>query len=109
MYHLRQGSADSIFYLLVSRFVCVAARQYLKERGSNHLIIVADDDTHYPPRLVETFLKWHAEIPNAALSFRGWVVHKEVVYLKFSESYIVFGNEVRPIPNNVSLMQRIRL
>jgi hypothetical protein len=24
------------------------------------------------------------------------VVHKEVVYLKFSESYIVFGNEVRP-------------
>ena len=29
-----------------------------------------------------------------ALAYRGWAIHKEVVYLKFSDSYIVFGNEV---------------
>lgn len=72
------------------------ALQHLKEQAENHLVLVVDDDTHYPPRLLETLLRWHEHLPHAALAFRGWAVHQSVAYLSFSDSYIVFGNEVGP-------------
>lgn len=58
-------------------------------------MIVVDDDTQYPPRLIETFVQWHHALPSAALALRGWVVNSEIVYLKFTDNYLVFGNEVR--------------
>lgn len=64
-------------------------------QGINKLVLVVDDDTHYPPRLLETLLLWHKEFPNAALSFRGWVVHKDKIFLMADESYVVFGSEVK--------------
>lgn len=57
-------------------------------------MIVVDDDTHYPPRLIETFLKWHRVLPGTALAMRGWVVNSEVVYLQYTDNYMVFGSEV---------------
>jgi hypothetical protein len=60
----------------------------------NALVLVVDDDTHYPPTLIETLLRWHELLPHAALALRGWVVHQDVRYLKLADSYLVFGSEV---------------
>jgi len=77
--------------------------QHLKKQGHNHLVIVVDDDTIYPPRMVETFLDWHKVLPDAALALRGWVVHSDIVYIKFADSYMVFGNEL-DAPHPVSII-----
>lgn len=84
-----------IFLFLMHGSPCTLHSQHLQKTGENHLVLVVDDDTHYPPKLLETLLDWHAIFPNAALAFRGWVVHKEIVYLSNGDNYLVFGNEVR--------------
>jgi len=54
-----------------------------------------DDDTLYPPRLLETLLEWNRRLPDAALAFSGWpVVEKTLRYPHWSENYLVYGNEV---------------
>jgi len=73
-----------------------------EQPGTNHLILVVDDDTHYPPRLLETLTKWHMRLPNAALSLRGWVMKDTKRYLDIFSSYLMFGNEALfPHPTTV--------
>ena len=45
-----------------------------RELGENVLLLVVDDDTLYPPRLLETLLEWNRRLPEAALAFSGWPV-----------------------------------
>jgi hypothetical protein len=66
-----------------------------QDRKENVGIIVVDDDTLYPSRLVETLLHWHIRIPDAALSFSGWPVTQRLTYPHWTENYLVYGNEVR--------------
>lgn len=62
--------------------------------GENVLLLVCDDDTLYPPRLLETLLEWHRRLPTAALALSGWpVVAKTFRYPHWSENYLVYGNE----------------
>ena len=58
----------------------------------NVLLLVVDDDTLYPPRLVETFLAWHRRLPDAALAFSGWPVVRGYRYPHWTENYLVYGN-----------------
>jgi hypothetical protein len=63
--------------------------------GENVLVLVVDDDTLYPPRLLETLLEWQRRLPTAALAFSGWPVVKTTLrYPHWSENYLVYGNEL---------------
>lgn len=42
------------------------------ERDPETVIITIDDDTVYPPDMIETLMRYHAVLPGAALGFRGW-------------------------------------
>ena len=70
----------------------------------NVLLLVVDDDTLYPPRLVETFLAWHKRLPDAALAFSGWPVAKTLGYPHWTENYLVYGNELYA-PHPVSVIR----
>ena len=71
----------------------------------NVLLLVCDDDTLYPPRLLETLLEWHTRLPHAALAFSGWpVVAKAYRYPHWSENYLVYGNELFA-PHPVSIIR----
>lgn len=71
----------------------------------NVLLLVCDDDTLYPPRLLETLLEWHTRLPHAALAFSGWpVVAKTYRYPHWSENYLVYGNELFA-PHPVSIIR----
>jgi hypothetical protein len=66
------------------------------------IIIVVDDDTLYPPRLVETLLAWHQRLPHSAVSFTGWPVTDDLRYPHWTENYLVFGNElISPHPVDI--------
>lgn len=71
-----------------------AVQRGLRSARGDALIIVVDDDTLYPPRLVETLLEWHKRLPHAALSFTGWPVKDDLTYPHWSENYLVYGNEL---------------
>ena len=73
--------------------------------GENVLVLVVDDDTLYPPRLLETLLEWQRRLPTAALAFSGWpVVAKTLHYPHWSENYLVYGNELFA-PHPVSVIR----
>ena len=49
--------------------------------GHSHtLIMVLDDDRTYPRDAVETYLHFHAQLPNAALCFRGALMPENFVW-----------------------------
>jgi len=73
-------------------------------KGENVLVLVVDDDTLYPPRLLETLLEWHRRLPDAALAFSGWPVTKHFRYPHWSENYLVYGNELLA-PHPVSVVR----
>lgn len=44
------------------------------------LIMVVDDDRIYPPDALEIFLHYHAQLPDAALCFRGGLIPRNLVW-----------------------------
>ena len=85
-----------------TKLIPTVKRLHEEQPGTNHLILVVDDDTHYPPRLLETLVEWHKRLPNAALSLRGWVMKDSKRYLDIMSSYLIFGNEALfPHPTTV--------
>ena len=79
--------------------------QEARALGEDVLVLVVDDDTLYPPRLLETLLEWHRRLPGAALAFSGWpVVRGTLRYPHWSENYLVYGNEVFA-PHPVSVVR----
>ena len=70
--------------------------------GDDALLVVVDDDTLYPPRLLETFASWSRRFPDAAVSATGWPVTRSLRYPHWTENYLVYGNElVAPHPVSV--------
>ena len=64
--------------------------------------VVVDDDTLYPPRLLETFASWSRRFPDAVVSATGWPVTRSLRYPHWTENYLVYGNElVAPHPVSV--------
>jgi len=75
-----------------------------KQKGENVLVLVVDDDTVYPPRLLETLLAWNKRLPDAILAFSGWPVHYGLKYPHWTENYLVYGNELFA-PHPVSVIR----
>ena len=70
--------------------------------GDDALLVVVDDDTLYPPRLLETFASWSRRFPDAVVSATGWPVTRSLRYPHWTENYLVYGNElVAPHPVSV--------
>ena len=70
--------------------------------GDDALLVVVDDDTLYPPRLLETFASWSRRFPDAVVSATGWPVTRTLRYPHWTENYLVYGNElVAPHPVSV--------
>jgi hypothetical protein len=74
------------------------------ERRENAVVLVVDDDTLYPPQLLETLLVWKKRLPDAALAFSGWPVHRALKYPHWTENYLVYGNELLA-PHPVSVIR----
>ena len=68
------------------------------------LYVVVDDDTLYPPRLLETLASWSARFPDATLSSTGWPVTRSGTYPHWTENYLVYGNELYA-PHAVSIVR----
>lgn len=64
------------------------------------LVMVVDDDRVYPRDAVETFLHYHAQLPEAALCFRGGPMPRS---LDWRDSRLFFANEIRE-PKRVAVM-----
>ena len=76
----------------------------LQEARGDTLIIVVDDDTLYPPRFIETLVKWACRFPNAAVATTGWPVPRTLKYPHWTENYLVYGNELLA-PHPVSVIR----
>lgn len=68
------------------------------------LLVVVDDDTLYPPRLLETLAAWSARLPDAVVSATGWPVTRNLRYPHWTENYLVYGNELYA-PHPVSIIR----
>lgn len=65
---------------------------------SDVLVVVVDDDTLYPPRLVEMLARW-AQTIGGAVAASGWPVLPDLLYPHWTENYLVYGTElVAPHP-----------
>jgi hypothetical protein len=54
--------------------------------------MVVDDDRVYPRDALETYLHYHAQLPDAALCFRGAAMPST---LDWDHARMIYGNEVR--------------
>lgn len=64
------------------------------------LIMVVDDDRIYPRDAIETYLHYSAQLPNAALCFRGGPMPRS---LDWRDSRLFFANKIRE-PRRVAVM-----
>ena len=64
------------------------------------LIMVVDDDRIYPRDAIETYLHYSAQLPNAALCFRGGPMPRS---LDWRDSKLFFANKIRE-PRRVAVM-----
>ena len=74
------------------------------ETNDDALLVVVDDDTLYPPRLLETLASWSRRFPDAAVSATGWPVARSLRYPHWTENYLVYGNEL-VAPHAVSVVR----
>ncbi len=56
------------------------------------LIVIVDDDRLYPRDAIATFLRYHAQLPNAALCFRGAVMPRS---FDWREAKMLHGHKLR--------------
>ena len=62
-----------------TKFIPVIQEELVGSRGDT-LIMVVDDDRTYPNDAVETYLHYHAQLPDAALGFRGALMPNNFVW-----------------------------
>jgi hypothetical protein len=60
-------------------------------RGPDDAVLAVDDDNIYPRRFVETFVRRAPEMPEAALSLRGWPMPAS---LRWRDSRALKGTEI---------------
>ena len=60
----------------------------LDSAAAGAVLISVDDDTIYPPDLVETLLRWHERLPGCALAYRGWPAPAS---LRWADSPTIYG------------------
>jgi len=53
-------------------------------------LVVVDDDTWYPPRVIEALLRWSMRLPRAAIGQHGWVPSPRLVYNGATSQVIFF-------------------
>jgi hypothetical protein len=74
-----------------TKFIPVLQRELAAERP-NTLVMVVDDDRIYPRDAIATYLHYHAQLPDAALCFRGGPMPRT---LDWRDSKLTFANEIR--------------
>jgi len=62
-----------------TKFIPAVREELVAGRGDT-LIMVVDDDRIYPRNALETFLHYHAQLPDAALCFRGALMPHSLVW-----------------------------
>jgi hypothetical protein len=74
-----------------TKFIAVV-RDELSAGRRDTLIMVCDDDRIYPRNSLELYLRYHAQLPNAALCFRGGPMPRS---LNWRHSRIEFGVDLQ--------------
>jgi hypothetical protein len=74
-----------------TKFIPVVQEELKAGRG-NALVIVLDDDRVYPRDALESYLYYNAELPDAALCFRGAAMPST---LDWDHARMIYGKEVR--------------
>lgn len=82
-----------------TKFIPAIQRELEAGRGDT-LIMVVDDDRVYPRDALETYLYYHAQLPNAALCFRGAPMPND---LRWRRPQLVFGDRIRE-PRKVAVV-----
>ena len=62
-----------------TKFIPIIQKELAAGRGDT-LIMVVDDDRTYPRDAVETYLHFHAQLPDAALCFRGGLMPSNFIW-----------------------------
>jgi hypothetical protein len=74
-----------------TKFIPVVQEELKAGRG-NALVMVLDDDRVYPRDALESYLYYNAELPDAALCFRGAAMPST---LDWDHARMIYGKEVR--------------
>jgi Glycosyl transferase family 2 len=74
-----------------TKFIAVVRDELAAGRG-NTLIMVVDDDRIYPRNSLELYLHYHAQLPDAALCFRGGAIPRS---LNWRHCRIEFGVDLQ--------------
>jgi hypothetical protein len=82
-----------------TKFIPAVQRELAAGRGDT-LVLVVDDDRIYPEDALETYLHYHAQLPNAVLSFRGAPMPND---LRWRRPQLVFGDRLRA-PREVAVV-----
>jgi len=82
-----------------TKFIPVIQGELAAGRGDT-LVVVVDDDRTYPCDALETYLHYHAQLPEAALCFRGALIPHNLVWLL---PKLIRANQIRE-PERVAVM-----
>lgn len=82
-----------------TKFIPVIREELAAGRG-NTLIMTVDDDRTYPRDALETYLHYHAQLPDAALCFRGALIPHSLVWFW---PKIIRANQIRE-PKTVAVI-----
>jgi len=74
-----------------TKFIPVVQEERTAGR-KNTLIMVVDDDRLYPSNALESYLYYHAQLPDAALCFRGAAMPRSMDWRK---AKMIYANELR--------------
>jgi hypothetical protein len=74
-----------------TKFIPVSLEELNAGRG-NALIMVVDDDRIYPRDALESYLHYHAKLPDAALCFRGAAMPSK---LDWDHAKMIFARNLR--------------
>jgi Glycosyl transferase family 2 len=82
-----------------TKFIETVREELAAGRGET-LIMVVDDDRVYPRDALATYLHYHAQLPEAALCFRGAAIPRT---LDWRDARMIKGNELRE-PHSVAVI-----
>jgi len=82
-----------------TKFIPAIHRELAAGDGDT-LVMVVDDDRVYPRDALETYLFYHAQLPEAALCFRGAPMPND---LRWRRPQLVFGDRIRE-PRKVAVV-----
>ena len=82
-----------------TKFIPVIQEELAAGHG-NTLIMIVDDDRIYPRDALETYLHYHAQLPDAALCFRGALIPHSLVWFL---PKMIRANQIRE-PKPVAVM-----